>query len=97
MVPRGQERIEMDTWICIEDPRPMGTAAKFEDTRAWLLCITCPSLFCLCCLPLYMEEVNPDSCCHFPVVSPSPWGDVLKHKFLNLPWRCDSESLRGRV
>lgn len=41
-----------------------------------------------------MEEVNPDSG-HFPVVSPSPWGEVLK--LLNLPWRCDSEGLGGRV
>lgn len=62
-----------------------GTLAKFEDTRARLLCITCPNLFCLCFhVPLYMEEVNPDS-----VISSGfsdTRGDALKQRLLNFPW-----------
>lgn len=81
---KGRDRA-LDRWLCLEGSRPVGTLAMFEDTRARLLCITCPNLFCLRFhVPLYMEEVNPDS-----VISSGfsvTWGNALKQRLLNFPW-----------
>lgn len=82
MMPRGQERIRkcpLDREISMENSRCMGTMAKFGDTRAWLLCITFPSLSCLCCLSVHERGQSR------PLSSSSgfsfAWGDVFKTQF----------------
>ena len=90
MVPRGQERIEMcspDRWVCTEDSRPVGTPGLGS-------CVE-PDQACSALLsPPVHGRGQSRLLLSFSSGFSITLGDVLKS--LNIPWRCDSESLGGK-